>query len=158
MKRQLIALLSMVTFAIGTQYGFAACPISDDNPCDNSCESESCKEKKGCCEDWLYTTNLEEYFCKMNLSDNQKSEAIRAIEEFKDSTQSMRNSDCTCSSKEECREYRRALRTLDNQMKNIITKCQKNDYKAIRKEVKDQVKLCHHCLIGPSPKCKSTCD
>lgn len=126
------------------------------DPCCDPC-NKCCDTCDPCCETWLNCECLEDYFCRIGLSECQKAEALKAIEEFKCETECLRAKCCDCESKCDCRTYRKALRDLDCKMKNIITKCQKSDYKCVRKEVKDQVKCCHKCLINPFKRCKC-CD
>ena len=165
MKKTLLALFTAVALTLGMQASFASCPCEQPQseattascPCEKpSCDS--CATKPPCCEGWLDCQKLEEYFCKMGLSDCQKADAQKAIEEFKASTDAIRSKGCSCESKCECRSYRKALKHLDCHMKSIITKCQKADYKAVKKEVKKEVKCCHKCLINPFSRCKCSCN
>lgn len=163
MKRTLVSLFTLIALAIGIQTSFAACPCTQPcnpcpcakpcNPCDCGCQCEPCN----CCEVWLDCQCLQDYFCKIGLNECQKCEALKAVEEFKCCTQCLRAKGCKCESKCDCRKYRRALRNLDCKMKNIITTCQKDDYKCVRKEIKNKVKCCHKCLINPFYRCKC-CD
>ena len=172
MKKTLVALFTMIALSIGVQASFAACPCQNScdpcvtpcNPCAKPCDpcAKPCKPcettmQTPCCEEWLSCAKLDEYFCKIGLSDCQKADALKAVEEFKCATACMRANGCDCESKCDCRTYRKALRTLDCSMKQIITKCQKSDYKSVKKEVKNQVKCCHHCLINPFSRCKCAC-
>lgn len=162
MKKTIVALFTLFTIVFGTQTSFAACPCQTQtnpcpcatpDPCDCGCPCEPCN----CCEAWLQCKCLDDYFCKIGLNDCQKCEALKAIEQFKCDTQCLRGKDCKCESKCDCRAYRKALRDLDCKMKNIITKCQKSDYKCVRKDIKSQVKCCHKCLINPFKRCKCNC-
>lgn len=155
MKKTLVALFTLIALSFGIQ-AFAACPCDPcAKPCDCDCECpcEPCK----CCEGWLNCKCLEDYFCRIGLSECQKCDARKAVQDFVFCTQCLRCKDCQCETKCECRSYRKALRVLDCKMKNIITKCQKSDYRCVRKEVKEQVKCCHKCLINPFYRCKC-CD
>ncbi len=162
MKKTLVALFTLVALSIGIQTSFAACPCSNPcdpcDPCAKPCDpcAKAC-EPCGCCEEWLDCKCLENYFCKIGLNECQKDEARKAVEEFKCKTQCLRGKDCKCETKCECRTYRKALRDLDCKMKLIITKCQKDDYKCVRKEIKKEVKCCHKCLINPFKRCKCAC-
>ncbi len=169
MKKTLFAIAAFAALALGTN-SFAACPCSSDpSPCDmphNNCYEQQkpcdtpcnpCKENLGCSEDWLSYSNLQEYFCQMGFTDCQKEEAMNAIEEFKCKTQALRNNDCTCETKCDCRTYRHALKDLDCKMKHIVTQCQKDEYKEVRRAVKEQVKCAHKCLINPFSSCKCAC-
>ncbi len=129
------------------------------DPCCDPCAKECCDPCccDPCCEKWLDCKCLQDYFCRMGFNECQKAQALAAIEKFKCETQCLRAKGCDCENKCDCREYRKALRKLDCCMKTIITDCQKPDYKCVRKEVKDQVKCCHKCLINPFYRCKS-CD
>lgn len=131
----------------------------DDDTCYQQ-EQYNCKQCcNPCCENWLNCPNVENYFCRMGLNECQKAKARCAIEQFKFKTQCLRNKcNCTCESKCECRQYRKALRDLDCQMKNIITRCQKSDYNCVRYDVKCKVKCYHHCLIWPFYLCKCGCN
>lgn len=151
MKKTLVALFTMIALAFGAQV-FAACPCQSCDPCQKPCECT-----KPCCESWLDCQKVAEYFCKIGLNECQKAEAMAAIDKFRCKTQDMRCAGCKCESKCECRVYRKALKALDCDMKSIITKCQKADYKCVKKEIKDQVKCCHHCLINPFARCKCAC-
>ncbi len=84
---------------------------------------------------------VENYLCKIGLNECQKNEARIAIEQFKCDTNCLRANGCNCESKCDCRAYRKALRNLDCRMKKIITACQKTDYKCVKNEIKDQVKM-----------------
>lgn len=183
MKKTLVSLFTLIALAIGIQASFAACPCQTCpdpcpcakpcdpcaapcnpcatpcdpcNKCDCGCPCKSCCDCN-CCENWLNCKCLEDYFCQIGLNACQRAQALNAIEEFKCATQCIRANGCKCESKCDCRCYRKALRDLDCKMKNIITKCQKPDYKCVRKEIKDQVKCCHHCLINPFKRCKCCC-
>jgi len=160
MKKTLVGLFTMVAIAFGMQ-AFAACPCNT-----SSCDCDPCAKPapcacecpcEPCCEDWLNKACLDDYFCRIGLSECQKAEVLCAIEEFKCETKCLRGNDCKCESKCDCRTYRKALRDLDCKIKNIITKCQKGDYKCVRKEVKTKVKCCHKCLIWPFHRCKCAC-
>lgn len=158
----LVSLFTLVALAIGIQVSYAACtcnPCAQPcDPCYSSCDPCGCACPCGCCcEKWLNCKCLEDYFCRIGLNECQKCEARKAVEEFKCCTKCICANGCKCESKCECREYRRALRDLDCKMKNIITRCQKPDYKYVRREVKDQVKCCHKCLIWPFKRC-TCCD
>lgn len=149
MKKVLVGLFTLIAMSIGMA-SFAACPCQQ--PC-NSC----CNSCVPCCEDWLNCACVEDYFCRIGLNECQKAQARCAIEQFKCATACIRGKGCQCESKCECREYKKALRDLDCKMKQIITCCQKDDYKCVKNEVKDKVKCCHKCLINPFHRCKC-CD
>ena len=149
MKKLLVSLFALIALAITTQATFAACPC--EKPCPCACSQQPC------CEDWLCPQAVDDYFCKLGLNDCQKAEALMAIEQFKCDTQCQRANGCNCESKCECRQYRKALRDLDCKMKQIITACQKSDYKCVKHEIKDKVKCCHKCLINPFKRCKCAC-
>lgn len=161
MKKTLVALFALTTLL--AQSSFAACPCKTTpsekpNPCQekvNPCETNQLNN----CEDWLSSYNLENYFDRMDFNQNQKCEAMSAIQKFKDRTQDLASSG-DCESKCDCRRYRHALKDLDCDMKKIITSCQKNEYRSVRNDVKSQVKCCHKCLINPFTRCAScnTCD
>lgn len=162
----LVALFTMIALSIGIQASLAACPCKTDccdkqpcceKPC-KPCDCDPCDCNGPCCENWLNSAMVEDYFCRIGLSECQKQEAREAIETFKCETQCLRGNDCKCENKCDCRAYRKALRDLDCKMKQLITKCQKDDYKCVKKEVKDQVKCCHKCLINPFKRCKCGCD
>lgn len=177
MKKTLLGIVTLVALAIGVN-SYAACPCDPcEKPCDpcakacepcekpcepcNPCKScepcDPCACTTGCGEDWLCSSSLQEYFCQMGFTECQKQEAMNAIEEFKCKTECIRANDCKCETKCDCRTYRKALRDLDCQMKQIITKCQKDEYKDVKKAVKDQVKCAHKCLINPFNSCKCSC-
>lgn len=156
MKKTLIGLFALATLLV--QGAYAACPCQRElNPCDSPCEKRinPCQTNKCTGEDWLTTTNLEEYAARMDLNESQRCEAMNAIEKFKDKTEGLSSGEC--ASKCDCRAYRHALKELDCDMKKIITSCQKNDYNSVKKEVKNQVKCTHKCLINPFTRCAS-CD
>lgn len=155
MKKALVALFTFVALSFGMQ-SFAACPCcqTDPCPCVKPCEPCCCQP---CCEDWLNCAMVENYFCKIGLNECQKNQARIAIEQFKCATQCLRANGCNCETKCECRAYRKALKNLDCSMKNIITACQKSDYKCVKSEIKDKVKCCHKCLINPFKRCKCAC-
>lgn len=165
MKKTLLTLFALIALAFTAQATFAACPCQQPAcPCETGpacpCAKPACPcdcNNIPCCEDWLCPQTLEDYFCRIGLSECQKADALKAIEEFKCETQALRDKCCKCESKCECRSYRKALRRLDCKMKNIITKCQKSAYKCVRKEVKNKVKCCHKCLINPFYRCKCGC-
>lgn len=155
MKKTLVALFTLVALSIGIQASFAACPCSTPyNPCYAAPCTPCCD---CCCEDWLNCVCVEDYLCRIGLNECQKAEARCAVEQFKCDTQCLRAKDCKCESKCECRTYKKAVRDLDCKMKQIITQCQKDDYKCVRKEIKDTVKCCHKCLINPFYRCKCGC-
>lgn len=158
MKRTLVALFTLIALSIGIQASFAACPCKPCDPCAKPCPACPCDCTVPCCEDWLCPSAVENYFCKIGLNECQKCEARKAVEEFKCETKCIRANGCKCESKCDCRTYRKALRDLDCKIKMIITKCQKPDYKCVRKEVKDKVKCCHKCLINPFKRCKCACN
>lgn len=148
MKKMSVSFFILIALIFNLQASFAKCPCAKScNPC------KSCT----CCESWLSCHYLEDYFCRVGLNECQKCEARRAVEEFKCETQSIRTKGCRCESKQECRCYRKSLRNLDCKMKNIITPCQKADYKVVRKEIKSKVKCCHKCLINPFKRCRCYC-
>jgi len=162
MKKTLIGLFALLT--VLAQSSFAGCPCQRDiNPCDmrDPCPKVSpCTTPDPCemnklsgCTDWLTQTSLEGYFNRMNLDQAQKCEAMNAIENFMEKTENINIGDC--ATKCDCRNYRHALKDLDCDMKNIITSCQKSDYRAVRKEVKNQVKCCYKCSINPFTRCTS---
>lgn len=157
MKKTLVALFTFIALSIGIQSSFAACPCK--TPCNPCMQAASCCNPccDCCCEDWLNCKCVEDYFCRIGLNECQKAEARCAVEQFKCNTQCQRADGCKCESKCECRTYRKALRDLDCKMKNIITKCQKTDYKCVKSEIKDKVKCCHKCLINPFHRCKCEC-
>lgn len=146
------------------------CPTCNNSPC--TCPSSCCN--KCSCEDWI--CRMEELFCKIGLNECQKEQARRAIAQFQCDTKCLNlcstgcgctcgsgcncgcGNKCCCESKCDCRQYKRELKNLDCEMKKIITKCQKSDYKCVKSEVKDQVKCCHKCLIWPFSLCKCCCD
>jgi len=148
MKKTLVMLFTLIAMSIGIQASQAACPCQTQNPC-------PCV-KIGC-EDFLCPQSMEVNFCKMGLNECQKDQARIAVAQFIADTSCIRANGFKCESKCECRAYRKALKTLDCSMKNIITKCQKADYKCVRNEVKDQIKCCHKCLINPFKLCKCAC-
>lgn len=167
MKKMLVGLFTFFAMAIGIQQmSFAACPCqmqtdpcSCAQPCNTCCDScaKPCNCDCGCCEDWLTCKCMEDYLCRIGLNECQKCEARKAVEEFKCETNCLRANNCKCESKCDCRCYRKALKNLDCKMKNIITKCQKADYKCVKNDIKDKVKCCHHCLINPFKHCKCAC-
>lgn len=158
MKKILITLFSLFVMSIGIQASKADCPCQTESgdacPC---VTAEPCKCHTDYCEDWLCPQALEDYFCRLGLSECQKDEARNAVGEFKCKTQAIRDKSCKCESKCECRTYKKALIGLDCKMQTIITKCQKDDYKCVRKEIKDKVKCCHKCFINPFHRCKCSC-
>lgn len=154
MRKKIIGIFTIITLSAGIQVANADCPYQID-PCYSSNLSNCCLDP--CCEDWLCPQKLENYFCQINLNECQKSQARNAVLQFTCNTQCLRNKRCKCESKRDCRNYRKALRNLDCNMKNIMTKCQKSDYKYVRKEVKNQVSCCHHCLINPFVWCQYNC-
>lgn len=152
MKKRLVCLLTLIALAIGVQTSQAACPckiIQVTCPCSCACTTT--------CEDFLCPQTMENYFCKIGLNECQKDQARIAVCQFQTETACLRANGYKCESKCECRAYRKALRNLDCKMKNIITNCQKADYKCVKVEVKDQVKCCHKCLINPFKQCKCAC-
>lgn len=154
MKKTLVVLFTLLALSIGIQVTFAeCCPCQKQNTCDCGCLCEPCN----CCEGWLDCKCLEDYFCRIGLDACQKAQALKAIEDFKCCTQCLRAKGYQCESKCDCRTYRQALRDLDCKMKNIISQCQKNDYRFVRSEIKDKVKCCHKCLINPFYRCKCDC-
>lgn len=153
MKQTLIALFILTTLTVlNIQPSFAARRCNScAKPCsDCFCPYKPCK----CSEGWLNCNCLEDYYCRIGLSECQKCCARKAVEEFKCNTQGYNSKGYKCESKCECRKYRRALRDLDCKMKNIITECQKSDYKSVRQEIKEKVQCCHKCLIWPFYRCK----
>ena len=148
MKKMLASLCTLIALSIGIQASQAACPCQAQDPC--PCVTKSC-------EDFLCPQQMEDLFCKIGLNECQKVQARIAVSQFMSDTECLRSTGYKCESKCECRAYRKALKTLDCSMKNIITKCQKADYKCARNEVKDQVKCCHKCLINPFKRCKCAC-
>jgi hypothetical protein len=156
MKKVLVSIFTLVALAFGIQASFAACPCQT-NPCPCAKPCNPCDCTSPCCEDWLCQSAIEDYFCRIGLNECQKAEARKAIEEFKCETACLRVNNCKCESKCDCRTYRKALRDLDCKMKMLITKCQKSDYKIVRKEIKNKVKCCHKCLINPFKRCKCAC-
>lgn len=149
MRRLLVTLFMLIAFVLGVQNVNAACSCKMQ-ACPCSCTNITC-------EDFLCPENLENYLCKIGLNECQKEQARVAISQFLADTQCLRANGYKCETKCECRAYRKALRDLDCKMKNIITKCQQEDYKCVRTEVKDQVKCCHKCLINPFKRCKCAC-
>jgi hypothetical protein len=146
MKKTLVAWFILAAFFINIQVVNADCPCQS-NFCFFGNSSDCCFDP--CCEDWLCPYKIEDYLCRIGLNECQKCEARKVIEQFKCRTHCNRAKNCKCETKGECRAYRNALRTLDCQMKLLITQCQKSDYRYVRKDVKNQVKCCHHCLINP---------
>lgn len=153
MKRTLVTLFTLFALAIGIQATSAACPCQTQPVMSNCCPCTTpcCN---ACCEDWLNCECVEDYLCRIGLNECQKAEARCAIEQFKCDTQCIRAKGCMCENKCECRAYKKALRNLDCKMKQIITLCQKEDYKCVKHEIKDKVKCCHKCLINPFHRCK----
>src|SRR5574344_1135307 len=163
MKRSLVLLGLLTTIFISGQSSFASCPCQSPcqteptpppaatEPC-NKCEKPTCSS---CNETWTDSQKMEEYFCQIGLSDCQKDEARKLVEEFKCNTQGLNGGDC--ENKCDCRKYRKELRHLDREMKKLLTECQKSNYAEVRSDVKSQVKCCHKCLIWPSlqKKCSS---
>ena len=149
MKKTFVTLCTLIALAIGIQTTQAACP------CQAQCGD--CPSVTKSCEDFLCPQSMEDLFCKIGLNECQKDQARIAVAQFMSETACLRANGYKCESKCECRAYRKALKTLDCSMKNIITKCQKADYKSARKEVKEQVKCCHKCLINPFKRCKCAC-
>lgn len=141
MRKTLVALGLFTLLTLCVQATFAACPCARSstllfcrdvqrlaeasNPCPCPCDCA----KEPCCEDWLNCKCVEDYFCRIGLSEcqsrSQKSYRTIQMRQFK----CLRVKRCNCESKCECREYRRALKDLDCKMKNLITKCQKSDYR-----------------------------
>lgn len=163
MKKMLVSLFTLAALIIGARVYADCCPCQanpccTDSPCATPCPAPCNPCCDCCCEKWLNCRCLEDYFCRMCFNECQKAEALCAIERFKCCTKCLRLKNCKCESKRECRAYRKALRNLDCDMKKIITRCQKDDYKCVRREVKDQVKCCHSCLIWPFKLCKCNCD
>lgn len=169
MKNMFLALFTLTILFFGVRV-FAACPCQIDcspcpcpaSPCAQPCQTtccDPCECVSPCnpccnCEEWLDCNYLTDYFCRMCFNDCQKAAALNAIERFKCCTQCLRAKGYQCELKCECRAYRRALRDLDCDMKNIITRCQRPDYRCVRREIKDKVKCCHSCLIWPFKLCK----
>lgn len=154
MRKKLVALLAFFTLLINLQIANAYCPCQNDFCC--PCNISDCCIDP-CCEDWLCPYKIEDYLCRIGLNECQKCQARKAVWQFACCTQCLRNKRCKCESKRDCRSYRRALWNLDCQMKSIMTKCQKSDYRYIRKEIKNQVGCCHHCLINPFRLCRCGC-
>lgn len=155
MKKMLVALGILTTMLICAPTSFAACPCENPCPCAEATCPPSCD--KCTCDDWV--NKMEEYYCRVGLSECQKIEARRAMAQFLCDTKCLTLNNCTCpkESKCDCRQYKRELKKLDCEMKKIITKCQKEDYKCVKNEIKDQVKCCHKCLIFPFSLCKCDC-
>lgn len=178
MKKTLVALGLLMTVVFGAQQSFAACPCAQ--PCPSPCPVETpcppppcpvatpcpCPEATPCnpcdtkcksCEDWL--SRLESYYCRIGFNECQKDQARCAVNQFLCDIKCLNITDnnCGCESKCDCRAYKRALKNLDCEMKKIITKCQKSDYKCVKKEVKDQVACFHKCLIWPFSLCNCNC-
>lgn len=168
MKKSLTALFTLIALTICIPKVFAECPCQTPQPCCPSTTSCPCQAAQPCAppcqscqcpcegckaETWLCPQSLEAYFCRMGFTDCQKCSARQAVEEFKCAVKCLPK---CCESKCDCRAYRKALKTLDCKMKNIITQCQKKEYKCVKNEVKSQVKCCHKCLIWPS-FCKCGC-
>lgn len=149
MKKRLVVLFTLIALAIGVQTSQAACPCCT--------QPDSCICIQQTCENFLCPQTVEDYFCKIGLNECQKDQARIAICQFQADTACLRANGYQCESKCQCRAYRKALKDLDCKMKNIITNCQKAHYKCVQKEVKDQVKCCHKCLINPFKRCKCTC-
>lgn len=170
MTKIIIVFGLFLTIILGTPVAFAACPINGQvnplvetcptcpvaTPC-NNCGNKNPGGYDNCCEDWL--NNIEGYFCRIGLSECQKCEARKAINRFLCNSKCLDPCNCGCKeSKCACREYKKALKQLDCEMKEIISKCQKDDYKGIRKEIKKQVNCCHECLTWPFSKCACKCN
>lgn len=120
------------------------CPITTYTPCCNNCNNcNNC-----CCETWL--SKMEDYYCRVGLSECQKCLARRVMAQFLCDTQCLRNCCGPCNESAcDCRQYKRELRNLDYEMKKIVTDCQKSNYNCVKNEVKDQVRCCHKCLMWP---------
>lgn len=136
----------------------APCPCQEATPC-SPCAQPCCPTTQCPCdcskaETWFCPQCVEAYFCRLGLTECQKCAARQAVEQFKCCVQCLPT---CCASRCQCREYRKALRDLDCKIKNIITDCQKKEYKCVRSEVKSQVKCCHRCLIGPKFCRKCSC-
>lgn len=156
MKKTLVALFTLFALAISVQTSQAACPCQTQiAPC--PCMQADPCNCAPCGEAWLNQYAVEDYFCRIGLNDCQKAQAMNAIEKFKCETKCLRANGCKCESKCECREYKKALRNLDCDMKKIITSCQKQDYKCVKDEIKDKVQCAHKCLINPFHRCKCAC-
>ena len=168
MKKTLLGLFAVVTLL--AQSSFAACPLQRNaNPCDtpNPCQREEspcdtpnpCKTDRCTGEDWLTQENIEDYFSRMNLDSAQRCQAMNALQAFQSKTSGLASGEC--ASKCDCRAYRHALKQLDCDMKRIITSCQNEGYRSVRRDVKNHVKCTHKCLINPFTRCAScedTCD
>lgn len=174
MKKLLIIFGLNIAIIFGSQITYAECPCSPLSPCisqttqccnqcnpcekTNPCLCQTCFDP--CCEGWLDCQKLENYFCKLGLTECQKIDARNVIARFICETQNLRCKGYKCENKCECRKYRKEICNLDYEMKKIITDCQKQDYNCIRSEIKDQVKCCHNCLIWPfsfGGCCKCNC-
>lgn len=163
MKKTLVALFAIMTLSAGGV--FASCPCQKPNPCEtpNPCQERVKPCEKQRCEgvDWLTMENLEDYAQRMNLDDEQKCEAMKAIEKFQAKTAGLTNARGECASKCECKTYKKALHELDCDMKQILTSCQMEDYRSVKREVKNNVKCNYKCFSNPFARCAScdkTCD
>jgi hypothetical protein len=174
MKKTFVMLGLLAAMFVAGQASFAACPCQQETaapacPCqaapktepietscpscpDNSCAKADCPCQT-CAESWLEPQKVEDYFCRIGLSDCQKDSARKLIEEFKCNTKGLNGGEC--ESKCDCRKYRKELRHLDYDMQKLLTQCQKSNYANVKSDIKSQVKCCHKCLIWPSmaPKC-----
>ncbi|MBP7211397.1 hypothetical protein KBA27_01030 [bacterium] len=172
MKKTLVMVGLMAAMCITAGASFATCPCQQPAPscpCQQQeatppapvttpCEDVSKADNPcPCGENWLDDQKVEEYFNKMGFSDCQKDSAKKLIEEFRCNTKGMNGGEC--ENKCECRQYRKELRNLDYEMRKLLTQCQKDNYKDVRKDVKSHVKCSHNCLIWPSMQKKcSKCD
>lgn len=161
MKKTFVALFALT--ALLAQSAFATCPCQKNlNPCDKPtpCQEERVKPcEKQKCEgvDWLTMENLADYAQRMNLDENQKCEAMNAINKFRAKTEGLENAMGDCASKCECRAYKKALHELDCDMKQILTSCQMDGYRSVKRDVKNNVRCNYKCFSNPFARCAS-CD
>lgn len=163
MKKVFLFLTFITLFFIGTQVTFAQCqctPCVQSAPCAcNPSPYQTCCYS--CCEAWLNCQCIENYLCQLGLSECKKCDARNMVERFKCETNCLRCKGYKCESKCDCRKYRKELCNLDYEIKKLLCGCQKDKYKCIRNEIKDQVRCCHRCLIWPisfGGCCKCSCN
>ena len=157
MKKSLVALFAIISLSANVV--FAACPCQKPNPCETP---NPCQEKVKPCErqrcedvDWLTMENLENYAEKMNLDEQQKCEAMEAIKSFQAKTEDLTNARGECASKCECKAYKKALHELDCDMKRILTSCQMEGYRSVKRDVKNNVRCNYKCFSNPFARCAS---
>ena len=136
------------------------CPIQKESSCDMP-KCEQCgREASACtCKD----KKLEEFYCKLNLSDCQKQEARKIMDKFDCENEALKNqikSDkkCLCDAinascldksavraaekqlKTDRKLYKKQFKCLDKEFKGILECSQMGDYRKIKRELRYRTK------------------